>query len=196
MWSIYDSLLLATGVITAVIAVLPLAEVKAKTRVAAALIGGALIVLSLVLGSLRSFRYPSVVYIAPVLALLALGAAIADALHKRKGDALQFHERATTAQLPAPSPVSDAAQTGAYTSEGSPVEPVATAPQPAVLTDDEPPRTEREDAWIEANDPGTPAARLAEIVGRYPEFGAAVRGHGNCYPELRAWIDELTVQQS
>lgn len=95
MWSIYDTLLLVSGLITAAIALLPIPEVKAKTRATAALAGGGLIVLALILGNVRSFTYPSIVFVGPFIALASLGVVVAEALHRRKnGSTLQFDERA------------------------------------------------------------------------------------------------------
>ncbi len=48
-----------------------------------------------------------------------------------------------------------------------------------------------DDPWSEVNDPTTPAARLAEIVAAYPEFGPAILRHPHCYPALREWIEQF-----
>ena len=84
MWSIYDTMILVTGVIVAVIAIVPVAQVPAATRAWSALVGGALIVAALTLGNLRSFRYPSYVFVAPIVALLVLGAVIVLRLQEPK----------------------------------------------------------------------------------------------------------------
>ncbi len=86
MWSVYDTLILITGVLTAAIALIPMVGIEKKTRVTAAAIGGGLIVLSLVLGSLSSFSYPSIVVVAPVIPLIAAGAIV-----KAARDTERFH---------------------------------------------------------------------------------------------------------
>lgn len=221
MWSIYDTLLLVSGLITAAIALLPIPEVKAKTRATAALAGGGLIVLALILGNVRSFTYPSIVFVGPFIALASLGVVVAEALHRRKnGSTLQFDERAQSlTETPGeavgsvnPPVVSDEGPVGnewlavhrapelSHTVQVEPV--VRQAPQTVAAvarvyppTVAGPPSSEdvRLVAWAEANDPATPAARLATIVGRFPEFGPAVATHPNCYPELRAWIQEFVL---
>lgn len=42
----------------------------------------------------------------------------------------------------------------------------------------------------EAQDPTTPAARLAEIAATAPELGAEIAAHPNTYPELLDWIEQ------
>lgn len=46
---------------------------------------------------------------------------------------------------------------------------------------------DRTAAWSDAHEPSTTSARLAEIVGRYPEFAKVVVRHPNSYPELEKW---------
>lgn len=217
MWSIYDTFLLLTGVITAVIAVLPMPGIPTKTRATSGVVGGGLILLALYLGSLSSFTYPSLVFLGPVVALAAAGVVVADARKRLSPQvSLQFDESAHgRSSSPAPVPVPAAPLGGELVAdlsvplavpspaafEATPqtvVERVAepllreavsgstSDPRPHVPTEDV-----RSEAWAQAHHPDTPAARLAEIVTEYPEFGPAVRNHPNCYPELRAWIDEF-----
>lgn len=56
-----------------------------------------------------------------------------------------------------------------------------------MTTSSNPGSDDRAAAWADAHDPRTTSARLAEIVGRYPEFASAVVRHPNCYPELERW---------
>lgn len=202
-WSIYDTLLLATGIIVLVIAVLPQPGIPAKTRLWSGIIGGALVLLALFLGSLRSFRYPSYVYVAPVIALLALGGVVVDARKRTNPDqaGLPSDHRAS-----GPSPVSlsdvagevaaapDPGQLAAWTPDPTSV---AVAELPAfVASDQEPDPPSQEDdarvaAWREVNDDSTSADRLAEIAAVYPEFGRRMLAHPQVYPELREWIGQL-----
>lgn len=191
MWSIYDTMILATGIIVAVIAIVPVAQVPAATRGWSALIGGALIVAALALGNLRSFRYPSFVFIAPVIALLVLGAVVADAKKRaRPAAGLQFDDQAH-GELLAPPALGLPAEAPATTIDAEPAPAVlAVEPADVPLPPDEADLAspERNAAWIAVNDPTTPAALLAELVGEYPEFAATVATHPQCYPELRQWI--------
>lgn len=96
MWSIYDTCILLSGVITSVIAVLPLRGIPIRTRAIAGLVGGGLIVVSLVLGKLSAFRYPAIVLIGPLIALSALGAVVWDERRDRGKDAgRQYDETAS-----------------------------------------------------------------------------------------------------
>jgi hypothetical protein len=90
-WSIYDVLILVSGLITLVIVVAPVAGISTRTRLASGGIGGGLVLISLVLASVPFFRYPSVVMIAPVIALLAVVAVIGKAV--RGGTSLQVGEQ-------------------------------------------------------------------------------------------------------
>ncbi len=47
--------------------------------------------------------------------------------------------------------------------------------------------SERDAAWSEVFEPTTPAERLAQIAGAYPEFAAYLAQHPNAYAELREW---------
>ncbi len=42
----------------------------------------------------------------------------------------------------------------------------------------------------ELDDPATSAERLQQIALDYPEFGARIASHPNCYPELREWVEQ------
>jgi hypothetical protein len=188
MWSIYDTMILASGIIVAAIAIVPVGHVPAATRAWSALIGGGLIVAALALGSLKSFRYPSFVFAGPVLALLALGAVVADARRRaRPGVPLQFDDQAHGDVL-APVAFDNPMEHLSMTSVAESVLADASVAVPAAETEVEPPSAERETAWREVNNPSTPAARLAELLGNYPEFSDAVAAHPQCYPELRQWI--------
>lgn len=90
-WSIYDVLMLVSGLITLVIVVAPVSGITARTRVTAAGVGGGLVLVSVVLASIPFFRYPSVVIIAPVIALLSVIAVIGKAV--RGSASLQVGEQ-------------------------------------------------------------------------------------------------------
>lgn len=79
-WSIYDVLLLVSGVIVLVILVAPVPRIRPRARAAAGAIGGGLVILAIVLANIHSFRYPSVVFVAPVVALLSVIAVIGKAV--------------------------------------------------------------------------------------------------------------------
>lgn len=90
-WSIYDVLILVSGLITLVIVIAPVSGISTRTRLASGGIGGGLVLMSLVLASVPYFRYPSVVMIAPVIALLAVVAVIGKAV--RGASSLQVGEQ-------------------------------------------------------------------------------------------------------
>ncbi len=105
MWSIYDTMILLTGIIAGVTAILPISGISAKTRMGAALAAAILITAALFLGGLRSFHYPSAVFAGPVIALLYLGYVVVAARQSQRdpADGLQFDDRAT-AVVPESSP--------------------------------------------------------------------------------------------
>lgn len=90
-WSIYDVLVLITGLITLIIVIAPVREIPVATRAKAGAIGGALILISLVLASIPFLRYPWIVVVAPVIASLCVVAVIGKAL--RGATALQHGEQ-------------------------------------------------------------------------------------------------------
>ncbi len=195
MWSIYDTCILLSGVITAVIAVLPLSGIAMRTRAGAGLVGGGLIVISLFLGNLPTFRYPSIVLIGPLIALCVLGAVIWDARRDHGTDAgRQFDETASGAD-PGNVPIGiggtapDAYPVAESTEESGFVTRTAPAARSA-QTDGE---QERVAAWAAVHDPATSSERLAEIVGRHPEFAPAIAAHPNCYPEPMDWMREADL---
>ncbi len=190
MWSIYDTCILLSGVITAVIAVLPLSGIPMRTRAGAGLVGGALIVISLILGNLSAFRYPSIVLIGPLLALCVLGGVIWDARRDRGKDAgRQFDETASGADPENVHMVIGGVASDAHPAAESTEEPgFATRAAPAASSAQIDGEQERVAAWAAAHDPATSSGRLAEIVGRHPEFAPTIAAHPNCYPELMAWM--------
>lgn len=203
-WSIYDTLLLVTGIIVLVIAVLPQKGIPAKTRLWSGIIGGGLVLLALFLGSLRSFRYPSYVYVAPVVALLALGGVVFDARRRTNPDqaGLPIDLRASGPFLERLSDVPD--EEGADKLDPAPLpqpapEAVPVALAEASLAESADPPTSlvtpaddaRATAWNEVNDDATSADRLAEIAAEYPEFGPRMLDHPHVYPALREWIGQL-----
>ncbi|NLA35770.1 MAG: hypothetical protein GX868_08775 [Actinobacteria bacterium] len=191
-WSVYDTFLLLSGLITAAIAFVPIPTIPSKTRVTAGAVGGGIILLSLILGNMPSFTYPAIVFAAPLIALFVGGVVIKSALElKDQQEAaakdphhghIQYGEKghavatSVAAEPPLPARVEVIAAT-----------PVIPPRPPAPVVD---PRT---DAWAELHDPVTPADRLAEIAGAHPEFAATIADHPNAYPELRAWAASVTA---
>lgn len=202
MWSVYDTLVLLTGIIVAAIAILPVAGIPAGTRLKSAAIGGGLILLALFLGSLRSFTYPSIVMGGPVIALLVLGAVVADGLKRSNPSqaGLPSDQTGTGILEASPSPTIPPALDVGEGSDPQTLTAVALAPSPSLLGEVREPDeqqnpidtgAERSSAWLEVNDPGTTAERLSEIAAKHPEFGAQMLAHPNVYPGLREWIQQL-----
>lgn len=165
MWSIYDTLILITGLLTAGIAAIPIEAIEKKTRMVALAVGVGLVLLSFVLGSLQSFQYPGLVVIAPVIPLVAAGAII-----KHAKDVEKF--RATAGEVER---VSLPEAAGALRQE--------------VTADPLPPAGSgaREESWAALFDPETRPDRLAAIAARHPEFAPQIAVHPQCYPDLREW---------
>lgn len=189
-WSIYDTLLLLAGLITAAIAFIPLPTIPSKTRVIAGAVGGGIVLLSLIVGNMPSFTYPSVIFVAPLIALAVGGVIIKSALDlKKQQDAAaadpdhgqiqygeQGHSVATSTAVTVPAMATPAAM-------------VSAAAEPSARTEADDPRR---GAWAELYDSSTPAERLAEIAGAHPEFAANIAAHPNAYPELQAWAAAVT----
>lgn len=177
MWSIYDTMILVSGLIVLAVAILPVQGIPQRTRVVSGLVGGGLILLSLLLGSLSSFSYPRMVLVGPLIALAAAGGILAQArkLNRPGGGDLQVDETAHGSPAAVPP------------SSTTPILAPGIAPsQPRSFPADDP----RLLAWVELHQPATTPSRLAEIVVTHPEFGTAVLQHPNVYPELREWIVE------
>lgn len=211
MWSIYDTCILMSGITTAAIAVVPIKGIEMRTRLLAGLCGGGLVVVSLILGSLRFFRYPAIVVVGPFIAAGALGVIIWEARRKGSVDAgRQFNETSSgvdavpgmpgpAAQRPEAVAAASSPEAGGEWSTGYVTEAVTLARAPIPV----PPPPQDDDAsaqllhaWTEVHVTATTSSRLADIVGRYPEFGPAVLAHPNCYPELAAWIRDLDIPES
>lgn len=179
MWSIYDTLILLTGLLTAAIAVLPVDGIPSRTRVTSGVIGGGLVVLALILGSLSSFTYPRVVFVSPLLPVAVAGSLIAQARRRALpgGHGLQHDEEAVS--LSGRGVLEETAVAEA--------EMAAVAPDAAeALPNDTP--DERLADWRAVHEEATSAERLAQIAAVHPEFGEAILAHANAYPELREWI--------
>lgn len=184
-WSVYDTLLLLAGLITAAIAFVPISTIPSKTRVIAGVVGGGIVLLSLILGNMASFTYPSVVFVAPLVALAVAGVTIKSALDlKKQQDAAasdphhghvqygeQGHSVAAATPVRAPAAAGSAALSPAV-------------PEPTAVVDAADPRA---GAWAELYDSSTSAERLAEIATDHPEFASNIAAHPNAYPELQAW---------
>lgn len=103
-WSIYDVLMLVSGLITLVIVIAPVKGITARTRITAGAIGGALVLASLLLASIPSFRYPGIVVVAPAIALLSAIAVIGKAV--RAQSSLQIGQQGHTLHHQEPGPMS------------------------------------------------------------------------------------------
>lgn len=189
-WSVYDTLLLLAGLIAAAIAFVPISTIPSKTRVIAGAAGGGIVLLSLILGNMPSFTYPSVIFVAPLIALAVAGVTIKSALDlKKQQDAAaadphhghvqygeQGHSVVTSNSVTEPA-------------EATPTVLVAAAMEPSAATE---PADPRDGAWAELHDSSTPAERLAEIAAAHPEFASTIAAHRNAYPELQAWSAAVT----
>ncbi len=168
MWSIYDTLILVTGILTVAIAAIPLGAIEPKMRLTAGLIGGGVILLALILGSLQSFSYPSLVVVAPLVPLVAAGAIVRSALDAQK----HLDAAARGDHYSAPQQGISAVSVNRPTSE-----------EPASGVGGDP----RADEWAALFELDTTPERLAQIAASYPEFAAQIAQHPRCYPELHAW---------
>ncbi len=204
MWSIYDTLVLLTGIIVAAIAIVPVNGIPAGTRLKSGAIGGGLILLALFLGSLRSFTYPWIVMGGPVIALLALGAVIADARKRSNPSQVGLPSDQTGNGVLLASSSATSLPSSAMGEDPDPqaLPAVAPAPSPSLVDEVRDPaerqnpaeldaEAERTSAWLEVNDSGTTAERLSEIAAKHPEFGTQMLAHPNLYPALRDWIHQL-----
>jgi hypothetical protein len=180
-WSIYDTLLLLSGLITAAIAFLPIPTIPSKTRAIAGATGGGIVLLSLILGNMSSFTYPSVVMVAPLIALAVGGVVVKSALDLKK-------QQDAAAADPHHGHIQYGEQGHAVATAGA-----ATAPLVAGSIARAEPTDPRVDAWSELYDASTSAARLAEIAAAHPEFAASIATHPNAYPELQAWAASVTA---
>jgi hypothetical protein len=75
MWSVYDTIMLMTGIVCCIVAVIPAPGVAVRRRLGFAAFGFGIVALSLITGSLTSFTYPSLVMAGPFLAA-GVGAAV------------------------------------------------------------------------------------------------------------------------
>ncbi|WP_395245248.1 hypothetical protein ACGGZK_05440 [Agromyces sp. MMS24-K17] len=180
MWSIYDTCILVSGLITAAIAVLPVKGIPPRTRGISAAVGGGLVLLSFLLGSLSSFSYPPLVVAGPIIAGLAAAAIVVQAvrgagqpgaLDGELGHAMP-HAAASSAPV-APQAVAAPGIAAPDTATAAPVDPAADA---------------RVAAWAAVHDPATDATTLAALAHRYPEFGDAIERHPQAYDGLVAWL--------
>ncbi|TFD46350.1 VWA domain-containing protein [Cryobacterium frigoriphilum] len=64
-WSIFDTLMMVTGVLTSAIAFVP--GITSKTRAGSVAVGALLVVAALITGSLSSFTYPQLVMVGPLI---------------------------------------------------------------------------------------------------------------------------------
>ncbi|MFF1880732.1 hypothetical protein ACFVVC_04645 [Pseudarthrobacter sp. NPDC058196] len=103
-WSIYDVLMLVSGLITLVIVIAPVKGITPRTRITAGAIGGVLVFASLLLASIPFFRYPGIVVVAPAIALLSAIAVIGKAV--RAQSSLQIGQQGHTLHHQEPDPMS------------------------------------------------------------------------------------------
>ncbi|QPE04977.1 hypothetical protein IT882_02315 [Microbacterium schleiferi] len=177
MWSVYDTLILITGLLTAAIAAIPVEAIEKKTRIIAVAVGAGLVLLSFVLGSLQSFQYPGLVVIAPVIPLIAAGAIV-----KHAKDVEKF--RATVGEAEASSSTGE--------TEG-----VAASNAAAALQQETGGASDsREQSWAALFDPAIGPDRLAEIAAQHPEFAPQIAAHPQCYPDLRDWARSASSDES
>ena len=189
-WSGYDTLLLVTGILTALLVLLPVKSFSPSGRFAAAGIGILLIIVSVILGNLPSFTYPSFVFIGP---LFPIGAAVllvsqhmrtAAAQQREKSD--PFIPTSLPVQAAGPAPVASNPTMLAQVSEVTTMR----APTPAATMDPD---------LAAAMDPATPLETLADVAFRVPEARAAVAANPSTYPDLLQWLaqfDEPAIRQA
>jgi hypothetical protein len=70
-WSGYDTAILLTGILTLAVALLPGTGLESRTRLATGGVGAALVVVAIITGNAQSLVYPSGVWIAPLLPVVA-----------------------------------------------------------------------------------------------------------------------------
>jgi len=70
-WSSYDTAILLTGILTLALAILPGTAIESRTRLAVGGVGAGLVIVSIITGNLRSVVYPSAVWIAPAIPVIA-----------------------------------------------------------------------------------------------------------------------------
>ena len=179
-WSQWDTAILVTGILTMLLAALPVRSLTPRGRLGLVGGGALLVVIALVLGNSPSFTYPSIVEIGPAFPIG--GAVLLIAQHvrgtKRAAEAAAAPPVATMVDAqpavaqpaPVPAPV---------TAEPQPV-PVAAAPNPQILA---------------AADPATPLETLADLAYRVPETRAAVASNPSTYPGLLEWLAQLDDPQ-
>jgi hypothetical protein len=113
MWSHWDTLLLITGILFLVCAVLPFPGVPGRYRGGSAAVGAGLVLVALVLGSLQSFTYPSVVEIGPAFPVIWAVVMFIDGRRRVQAEREQAAARRTSltrAAQPAPAACRDCSE--------------------------------------------------------------------------------------
>lgn len=190
MWSWYDTMILLSGIILVVAALLPLPGMTPKNRLLFGVAGGGLVILSFILGSLSSFRYPSALVIAPVISIAVVVGTVVAANRSARSAAhlneqvsrLQSSEGSAVAEQPQPA---DAAPVVA----GVESPPVLVTPTPVdVDSAAEAPAAVHDTAAGEAGDPDVDPVRLQEIAATSPDLHPIIAANPAAYPDLLAWL--------
>ena len=197
-WSIYDTLMVVTGISTAAIAFVP--GITNKARAISVAVGVLLVVAALITGSLRSFIYPQHVLLGPVI---PVAVALRLWWAARKAPTAGIDPYAPAEQLfllaqdqPALRPTI-AAHPNAYPdlvtwlgAQGVPA--TGAAPTTPALSDTTLPVAQAEIGHNSpeslAADPSTPAATLADLAYRYPALRGSISANPAAYADLRDWI--------
>jgi hypothetical protein len=70
-WSGYDTAILLTAILTLALAIVPGTALETRKRLAVGGVGAGLVIVSIITGNLRSVVYPSAVWIAPAIPVIA-----------------------------------------------------------------------------------------------------------------------------
>ena len=159
-WSHWDTAILWTGILTALLAALPVKVLDARARLLLVGGGGALIVISLITGNMQAFTYPQfveIMWVAPIIGAVTI---IYLNWKRSQNATVSATMAATTGAQAAPTAQSGAVPFVAVTTVAATT---AEATMMGSLTHDQL-------LTAEARDPGTSLARLADLAHGYPEL--------------------------
>jgi hypothetical protein len=164
MVSVWDVMVLITGIELLILAVLPIPGYSASNRAISVVIGGALIALFVGLVAVSGIRFPAIVLIGPLIPVLVAGRMISEARKKRSvsmaqlapGQQLQPDEHGTLLH----------------------VKPAASYP----IVDE---------AAADAANPAVDQAVLAQIAYERADLRAIVAGNPAAYPDLLVWLAQF-----
>jgi hypothetical protein len=179
-WSHWDTAILWTGILTALLAALPVKVLDARARLLLVGGGGALIVISLITGNMQAFTYPQfveIMWVAPIIGAVTI---IYLNWKRSQNATVSATMAATTGAQAAPTAQSGAVPFVAVTTVAATT---AEATMMGSLTHDQL-------LTAEARDPGTSLARLADLAHGYPELQHIVAANPSAYPELLAWLGQ------